>query len=125
MRSGNLSAVSQGTQRRGVELLAAHGFHRMAKNHFNLSNLDRRYSLVPIQTAHVTQQLGELNLAVPSGSPVNAPALRASHKLQHQGDERELRRALQMSGARESRLPTRRFPVSSPHSPAGKRSQQS
>jgi hypothetical protein len=32
-------------QRGGVERLAAHGFHRIAENRFNLSNLDRHFVL--------------------------------------------------------------------------------
>jgi hypothetical protein len=51
-----LLAISQGNpppiaveavpaQRGGVERLAAHGFHRIAENRFNLSNLDRHFVL--------------------------------------------------------------------------------
>jgi hypothetical protein len=32
-------------QRGGIEPLAAHGFHRIAKDRFNLSNLDRHFAL--------------------------------------------------------------------------------
>jgi hypothetical protein len=74
-------------QRGGFERLAAHGFHRIAVNCFNLSNLDRHF----VQGTHeiTLRQVGVLtgsprtfspNLVISSGSGV--PVLTQSHEVE-------------------------------------------